>query len=81
MTGGTWPVDRTVARGHVRDDNAHFVIRLSARGLGYGYLVGYGVIGSTTDSGSVSLGSSPGIPANAANTLSVVSPDSPMYRG
>jgi hypothetical protein len=30
-----------------------------------GILVGYGVIGSTTDSGSVSLGSSPGTPANA----------------
>jgi len=59
--------------------NAHFVIRLSARAR-HGYLVGYGVIGSTTDSGSVSLGSSPGTPANAANTLSAVSPDSPIYR-
>jgi hypothetical protein len=29
-----------------------------------GQPVGYGVIGSTTDSGSVSLGSSPGTPAN-----------------
>src|SRR5699024_575697 len=30
------------------------------------YPVGYGVIGSTTDSGSVSLGSSPGTPAQSA---------------
>ena len=29
-----------------------------------GHLMGYGVIGSTTDSGSVGLGSSPGTPAN-----------------
>src|SRR5437764_15283515 len=31
---------------------------------GPSWLVGYGVIGSTTDSGSVGLGSSPGTPAN-----------------
>jgi hypothetical protein len=37
---------------------------------GNGRLVGYGVIGSTTDSGSVSLGSSPGTPANAVITFS-----------
>ena len=30
--------------------------------------MGYGVIGSPTDSGSVSLGSSPGTPAHEAST-------------
>jgi hypothetical protein len=42
-------------------------------GPGNGHSVGYGVIGSTTDSGSVSLGSSPGTPANAICVLAAPS--------
>gem|GEM_PF-4456220 len=40
-----------------------FQVNFGRLKTGQEYPLGYGVIGSTTDSGSVSLGSSPGTPA------------------
>ena len=53
-----WPWSATRSKPDARDEaksEADMIVRL----------LGYGVIGSTTDSGSVSLGSSPGTPASS----------------
>ena len=53
---------RSPSKGSGKSTLASRVNFALARGFA-GTIVGYGVIGSPADSGSVSLGSSPGIPA------------------